>query len=214
VSGREEEGQDLRTTFQRLADTAPLEGVDLDRVWDAVSGELSGEERREVVEWVARDPSWALAWRVAHDLWSASQEGQPRLRAPRAWGRSALYGALAASLVVGIAVVLLPPRPTPSAYREGEAPRIESLSPGGAGLSRSACVLRWKGPAGATYDLRVTSEDLAAALPLVSGLKTSEYHVPEEFLARLPPGAKLLWQVTARLPDGTVVTGTFVAVGC
>lgn len=211
---REDEGQELRTLFQRLADDAPLEDVDLDRIWGAVSGELSREEREEVVERMARDPSWAVAWRMAHDLWTASREDQPRRGASRAWRPGVFYGALAASLLVAAAVVLVPRQPAPSALRDGETVHLESLVPPGAGLSRSACVLRWRGPAGATYDLRVTSEDLSAALPLVSGLKTPEYRVPEEFLSRLPPGTRLLWQVTARLPDGSVVTADFVAAGC
>jgi hypothetical protein len=211
VNPPEDEGQRLRTLFQELADDAPLEDVDLERVWGAVSGELSVKEREDVVDRTTRDPSWALAWRVAHDLWTDSgAERPPR----RAWRPGALYGGLAAALLVAMALFLVPRSPAPSTYREGVAPRIESLVPDGAGLSRSACVLRWKGPAGAVYDLRVTSADLAVALPLVSGLKAPEYRVPEEFLSRLPAGARLLWQVTARLPDGTVVTADFVAAGC
>lgn len=198
---------DLRAAFQALGDEASMEGVDTDLVWRAVAGELSADERREVVERVSRDPSWAMAWRMAHEM----RHGLEARRRLASLGFR-YYGALAAALIAAIATGLWLRAPTPPpAYREGAAARIESRLLEDKALPRQAFVLRWAGPAGATYTLRVTSEDLLRA-HTATGLKQSEYRVPPEFLIAFPPGAKLLWRVEGRLPDGTVVAGaTFVA---
>jgi hypothetical protein len=195
--------EDLRTAFQQLAADAPAEAVDSDRIWDAVTGGLPPDERREVVDRVAHDPSWALAWRLAHELQAASRERAPRRAL--AWGRTA-WGALAAGVIVMLGLGLwIRPAPEPG-YRERRTGRVESLVADGLTLPRSRCVLRWAGPVGAIYDLRVTSEDLVH-VHTVSRLATGEYQVPETFLAPLPSGARLLWQVEARLPDGTTIAG-------
>jgi hypothetical protein len=211
VTDNADEGARLRDAFHDLAEAAPLEGVDWDRIWRAVASELSAEERGEVVERTGQDPSWALAWRLAHELWLASRGSA----APRwAWSRSG-YGALAAGLLLAISLGLwLWRRPVEPGYRAEGSQRIESLVPEGRRLSRNRCLLRWKGPPGATYELRVTSED-RRHVHSVSWLDQAEYRVPEEFLSQLPADAKLWWQVEARLRDGTILSrGTFSAVGC
>lgn len=206
-----QEDEDLRAAFQRLGDEAPVEGVDTELVWRAVSGELPPDEREEVVERVARDPSWALAWRVAHELRSALPVSPSRPALRLAWSRGVRYGALAAALIAATALGLwFRPAPPPG-YREGATSRIESLVSEQQTLPRERCVLRWTGPPGATYELRATSEDLAH-VHAATGLAEREYRIPEEFLSAFPPGAKLLWRVEGRLPDGTVLAGpTFVA---
>lgn len=209
MSERSEKDETLRAAFQRLGDEAPVDGVDTELVWRAVSGELPPGECLEVVERVARDPSWALAWRVAHELRSALPESPSRPVLRLVWSR---YGALAAALIAATAVGLWlqPPAPTPG-YREEAAARIESLVPEQQTLPRQHCVLRWTGPPGATYELRATSEDLLR-VHTAAGLTEKEYRVPGEFLSAFPPGAKLLWRVEGRLPDGTILAGpTFFA---
>jgi hypothetical protein len=205
---RPEGYEDLRTAFQGLAAAAPAEGADPERIWDAVTGALPPDERREVVDRVARDPSWALAWRLAHELWAASPERASR----RAWAaRAGGWATLAAGLFLMLGLGLwLRPAPEPG-YREGATARVRSLVTEGLVLPRGRCVLRWAGPAGATYDLRVTSEDLVH-VHTVSKLATGQYQVPEAFLAPVPSGARLLWQVDARLPDGTVLAGETSAI--
>jgi hypothetical protein len=202
--------EELRAAFQALGDDAPVEGVDTELVWRAVSGELPPEQRREVVERVARDPSWAMAWRMAHEVRHGLETPRPgRLLA---WSAGVRYGALAAALVatIGAGLWLRTPTPPP-AYRDGAAARIESRLPEDKALPRQDFVLRWAGPAGATYTLRITSEDLLRAYTATE-LKHAEYRVPPEFLIAFPAGAKLLWRVEGRMPDGTVVAGaTFVA---
>jgi hypothetical protein len=200
----------LRAAFQRLAEAAPGEGVDLDRVWRAVSGEAPSEERREVVARVADDPSWALAWRLAHELWSASREGTAPAVHHRPHGAVARWGTLAAGLVLALGAGLWL-RPAPDAgYRAEATAAVRPLVAEEATLPRARFVLRWEGPPGATFDLRVTSDDLGR-VHTATGLKTAEYQVPEEFLRPLPAGARLLWQVDARAPGGRAVSGdTFV----
>jgi hypothetical protein len=83
--------------------------------------------------------------------------------------------------------------------------------PEGRPLPRSQCVLRWSpGRPGSRYDVRVATEALE---PVATGrgLGVAEYRVPDEALASLPGGTKLLWQVEALLPDGSRWTSpTFV----
>ena len=200
----------LRVAFQRLAEAAPADGVDLDRVWRAVSGESPPEERREVVARVANDPSWALAWRLAHELWSASREDAAPAVHHRPRGAVARWGTLAAGLALALGAGLWL-RPAPDAgYREGTTAAVRALVPDDATLPRTRFVLRWAGPPGATFDLRVTSEDLGR-VHTATGLQTPEYQVPEEFLRPLSAGSRLLWQVDARPPGGRAVSGdTFV----
>jgi hypothetical protein len=207
-----EKDGDLRAAFQGLGDEASVDGVDTDLVWRAVSGELPPDERREVVDRVARDPSWALAWRVAHELRSALPKSRSRPGLRLVWSRGARYGALAAGLIAATAAGLWFRQPAPPpGYREQTGARIESLVPERQALPRQRCVLRWTGPPGATYEVRATSEDLLL-VHTAPGLIEREYRVPEEFLSAFPPGAKVLWRVEGRLPDGTVLAGpTFVA---
>jgi hypothetical protein len=210
VSGAPHDHEDLRAAFQDLAENASGDGVDVEQVWRAVAGEASAEERRAVVLKVAEDPSWALAWRLAHELAAASREGaRPRVLRPT-WSAPFRHGALAAALLVATGVGLwLREAPAPG-YRDGDTERIESLVPENVSLPRTKAVLRWRSAPGATYTVHITSEDLAR-VHTSSGLKESQYQIPEEFLTRVPPSAKLLWQVEARFPDGRVVTGkTFV----
>jgi hypothetical protein len=211
LTGRLED-EDLRAAFQSLGDEATVEGVDTDLVWRAVSGELPPDERLDVVDKMARDPSWALAWRMAHELRSdlPARPSRPGFRL--VWSRGVQYGAIAATLIAAMAggLWLRQPAPTPG-YRDEATARIESLVPEQQALPRERCVLRWTGPPGATYELSATSEDLVR-VHSATGLAEREYRVPEEFLAGFSPGAKLLWRVAGRLPDGTILAGpTFVA---
>jgi hypothetical protein len=213
VSGPFADAEDerIRSAFQRLGETASAEDVDVERVWRAVTGELPPEDRREVVERVAADPSWALAWRLAHELRTASAEPVVPRAVGAEWKSRLRYAALAAAVLLALGIGLLTrDRSGPPVNRGARAP-VQSLVPDGGSLPRRLCLLRWTGPAGATYDVNVKSEDMERVHTAV-GLTTPRYRVPEEFVSAFPPGARLLWQVHARLPDGTVAIGdTFVA---
>jgi hypothetical protein len=202
VTERPDEADDLRRAFQELDEAAPADGVDLERVWGAVSGESPAEERRAVVEKVAVDPSWALAWRAADALWTASRELPVAVRTVPRWSNRVGLRALAAGLLL-VAVGMgfwIRRSPTPPVHRQGATARVESLVPEGRPLPRADVVLRWTGPPGATYDVRITSEDLRQ-VHTATELEQSEYRPPAEFFASLPAAATLLWQVEAHLPD-------------
>lgn len=79
-----------------------------------------------------------------------------------------------------------------------------SLVPEGQPLPRGDCVLRWSAcPDGTAYDVRVTTEDLEI-VARARELSLAEFVVPEESLRSVPSGGRILWQVTAHLPDGGV----------
>jgi len=114
--------------------------------------------------------------------------------------------AAAAVLVLAVSFVVVqqfrPVAPTGATYRTtpggGLATGIDPTAP----LPRDDVTLRWSGaPDGATYDLRVTTDRLAP-LHRAFGIEQPEYRIPESDLADLPPGAVILWAVTAHLPDG------------
>jgi len=209
----EHEGEALRAAYQALGEDAAAEDADPERVWGAVTGELGPAARREVLDQVARDPSWALAWRVAHELATGSLEGErPRPAAPRWRGSTRPALALAAGILLAAGLAfLLRPSPRGPEYRDVTTAAIESRTPAGAITAGNGCRLQWAGPPGAVFELRVTSEDLSR-VHTASGLVAGEYRVPPEFLSQLPSGSRLLWQVEARLAGGgRLASATFVA---
>jgi hypothetical protein len=225
----------LRAAF-RSGDLPEQDGepVDADRIWRAVTGESSPEERRQVVARVAADPAWATAWRLAHALSQAAaapreapaaltSPADPRARrdtersTPRgrrfhfAWSRP-VWGAVATAALVLIVVGISVQRgDDPPTLRGGETLAVVSRLPEEAPLPRADCVLRWsEGPEGTRWSLQLSSEDLSL-VHRADSLATSEYRVPAEVLAALPAGTKLLWQVEAHLPDGRLQrSATFV----
>jgi hypothetical protein len=87
------------------------------------------------------------------------------------------------------------------------APGAGATGLGAAALPRSDVRLRWTGVPGASYDLVVEIEDESGAAKPVSiaaarGLGATEYIVPAQEVARVPPGAVLHATLTAHLPDG------------
>ena len=60
--------------------------------------------------------------------------------------------------------------------------------------------------------MTVATEDLRV-LHRATGLTDTEYVVPSEALADLPPGARIIWQVRARpAAGGPVIEGTFTSL--
>lgn len=210
----------LQAAWRALAEDHQADGgeeVDAERIWDAVSGVAPADQRRAVIERVASDPAWAEAWRLADDLWRASQAqdgGQARAEVlpfegrPRRLGAAAPWvGLAAAALLVGALGLWWRPRPATT----GEPPvlrgvqgQIQALVPDGTRLPRAACRLRWStGPAETRYVLRVSAEDLSGT-HVASDLRAPEYTLPADVLAHWPAGTRLLWQVEAWLPDGSL----------
>ncbi|MCY1036709.1 hypothetical protein OV207_35060 [Corallococcus sp. BB11-1] len=214
----------LRTAL-RDDDARAGEPVDADLVWRAVTQELPAEERRAVIERVAADPAWAQAWRLAKAMsQAASQADAPakvvslkdrREQGQRFWQGRPAWGALAAMVVVlaGTVVVLRQQQRTgdPERIRGGATEAITSEVPEAAALPRERFVLRWGGvPQATLWSVQVSSEDLKL-FHRAERLEQREYTVPASVLAELPSGTRVLWQVEARLPDGSVRRGsTFV----
>ncbi|MHA7634820.1 hypothetical protein [Corallococcus sp. M7] len=228
----------LRTALRE--DDAAGEPVDADLVWRAVRQELPVEERRAVVERVAADPAWAQAWRLAKAMSQAAAEverGAPvggraevpatreeapakvvPLTARRFWQARPAMGAMAAMaatvvVLVGAVVVVRQQQAgvDPTRIRGGASGAIASQVPEATALPREQFVLRWSGvPQAVSWSVQVSSEDLKV-FHRAERLESREYTVPPEVLAELPSGARVLWQVEARLPDGSVQRGsTFV----
>jgi hypothetical protein len=216
---REWDEERLREAFRAFAEleTRSVSEVDAVKVWQAVAGELSPEERSEVIDKVALEPGYAEAWRLAVELFESSEAGRERDSKPAGTIRkrpsrfpSLPYGLAAAVLLVGVVGVLVSraPRPSPPIYR-GDA--ILPLAGTDETMPRDDFRLRWQGPPGARYTVRVTTEDLQT-IATVSDLSSPEYVIPAERLRELSSGSKVLWQVEARLEDGGVVQSeTFIA---
>lgn len=211
----------LRERFLSRAGEAPGGRCPaVERIWAAAGDELPHGEFRDLVEHAASCPACAAAWRLARDLATEDRPAEAPAPIPEArtepvwrWRRFAPVAAAAAAiaLVAVLVAYRAPWRPAPvSPYRTQKAATIRSLIPDDAVLSRRDCALRWSpGPAGATYNVRVTDADLA---PLASAVRLDreQFAVPEAALARVASGQRILWQVVAVLPGGReVVSPTF-----
>lgn len=123
------------------------------------------------------------------------------------------FAAAAALLALAVIVpITLRDRGSPPLTRSAKGPVIAQLVDLEAPLPARRFRLRWAGaPAGSRYEVRVFDarlERIAGA----RGLAEPEYIVPQDALAKVPPGGDVLWQVVATLPDGrSVVSDTFVA---
>ena len=207
-------------------DAVPQAGCpEPDRLWEAVRGGLGPGEVREMVEHTAVCGACAEAWRLARELGrragaenagerpaAAARASARQVPAARRW-RVATWGSAVAAAAL-LAVVGLEwrdsfaPRPT-VIYRGAETAAIRSLVPPGEALPRRDFTLRWEGPEGARYRLRVTTEDLTVVAE-ASDLGTPEYRVAEEDLAAVADGSRLYFKVTARLSGGgTAESATF-----
>lgn len=187
-------------------------------IWEAVRGSLPPAGARDVVEHTARCPSCAEDWRLALALWQqetaaaapAPLRVSPRVRRLRTWGLAA--AAALALAVVGVQWLWQPTSPTSPVYRDGEQKAIQSQVADGRALPRDRFVLRWTAPvpAGATYGIEVSTEDLQEVAS-AEGLREPRYQVPAAALKDFPAGSRLLWKVEADLPKGGHVSSqTFV----
>jgi hypothetical protein len=196
---------------------------DTSLIWGSAAEELTGDENESLLRHTTTCGACAAAWRLARELLaedlpqmlSDETSGKPidepsRFaggRRPTARSRPWWLGlAAAATLVLAVSFLAIqqfqnvgPDEPvyrTPSGG--GLASEIDPSTP----MPRDDLILRWSGaPDGTTYDLRVTTDRLAP-LHRTFGIERTEHSVPEDALADLPPGAVILWNVTAHLPDG------------
>ena len=200
----------LQAAFAELSrDAVPRQDCPAaERLWSAARGFPDGDRAaagdvRELVEHVATCGVCAEAWRLARELDPAVGVREPR-SAPRRWWQQPAWAAVAAAAALAL-VVSLTWRPTmapPAGVRGAAEEQLQRTPENGGTLSRREPVLSWPATEGATYDLRVSYDDLE---PLwgADNLTSAEATIPDEVLSGLPPGTELLWLVKVRAPDGT-----------
>jgi hypothetical protein len=224
-SDDEKELASLRQAFASSSQPAPVAVCPApEKIWDAVHGTLPADEVREIVQHTAVCAACAEDWRLAHTLQSqepaADAAPAPLRFAPRSvsFHRLRTFGLAAAAALalvfVGVQYFKAPPQPAapaPGDYR-GNEPMVSSALPQGQPLDRAHFVLRWSAPApGATYTVKVTTEDDTRLVASAEGLTATEYQVPASALQGIPAGSRLLWRVEADVPDrGHISSPTFV----
>jgi hypothetical protein len=188
-------------------------------LWDAARGEAAPGEAHLLVRHTAECPACAEAWRLAVEVGRGMVEApglEPvaaartrRPAGPLAW--VGIAAAAAAIAVGGAALVGRGREAERPLFRDSEQLALRALVPESVPLPRTRCVLRWSGgPAGTRYNVEVATERLEI-LDRARDLDRPEYRVPAKALAAVPPGARLLWQVELRAPDGSRLTSaTFV----
>jgi len=139
---------------------------------------------------------------------------RPRPRSRR-WFRpwQPMLAAAVLAAVVGIGV--WPPwnqQGPPITERAGvDAEVLRPLVGAEEALPRQVFVLRWQAVPEwreARFSVIVTAEDLTPVVE-VHGLEVTEYQVPPEALAALPPGSRLFWRVQAVRSNGARWTEVF-----
>lgn len=192
--------------MRRAFASAPGEGrgaVDSERIFDALHGDMTVEDRRVMVDELLSDADAAESWRLALDL-APAPEAKPRVLSARgAWMSMA---AVAAVLLMVAGSQLTRPRqavdiPT---YRGLNGASIAPVPPSDATIRRVSPTLRWTAAAGGRYRVRVLTADLEM-IAVSEELTLTEYTLQPSVVDRMPEGIEVLWQVTVRLPDGTVV---------
>jgi hypothetical protein len=201
------ESADLRRAFTAPAGGAPRpeDCPPAETLWAAVHGELPVAEIRAVVDHTASCPACAEDWRLAVEVQRQAPGYSPAVSPPareRRWFRLApLVAPLAVAAVVVLLAVGVP------LFRQGDEPvfrgqkPVTSLLHEGQTLPRANCLLRWAGPADATYEVEVRT--LAGRqVALARNLTAPFYQVPVDALAGVRSGSRLEWQVTATPATG------------
>jgi len=211
MTGSTERDARLREAFASLTDV-PGEGrrcPPAERIIDSADGRLDPDRNREVIRHIGECAACSTAWWLARE--TTERTGAMRVEEPSTGVRRVRshWPALAAAAVLVLAAglvgyrMLFPSAPDEPVFRIQGDTWLSSALPNDQPVSREGCVLRWTaGPEGTTYDIMVTDEDLEL-LSTASGLPEPEHRIDPDFLSGLPPGAKILWQVTAHTPDGT-----------
>jgi hypothetical protein len=197
----------LREAVDALAGTDAASAVDAERIFDALHGTLTSDERQAVVEELVRNPDAAEAWRLARELAPADRQAGGSSR--QTWTRWSVAAAALVAVVIGWQVTdLLRDREEP-AYRSVEQRQIESLLPANQPLARAAAVLRWTPVDGARYRVRVLTPSLDV-LEVVEDLTRPEHALRADVLRAVPAGGQILWQVEAIVRgEAQLVSPTF-----
>ena len=210
----EREADSLRRALAGLSEvhadgkTCPDTGL----IWDSAAERLSSRRNAAVIRHIGECTACAVAWDLARDL-SAVEERPAEVHAA---GVGWMPLAAAALVVVAIAVgALLIPRgsepPVQPDYRDVAADWLVSEVPEDVALQRDSLVLHWSaGPGGTTYDVSVTDGSLQP-LARAFGLDAPKFSIDPQDVAGVQPGGRILWRVTAHLPDNEIVVSmTFI----
>jgi hypothetical protein len=190
----------LRAALARLGDDESWPEPDSERLFSALHGDTSPEERRDVVDELIRNPRAAAAWRLARELAPEERSSARSVRQQWAW----LPIAATVVLLAGAAWQFVPWRAEAPVYRSGEPRGIASVLPADGRLARTDPVLRWTPIEGARYRVRVLTPTLE---PLAEAeLDAPEYRLPPDVVRGIPPGGSILWQVDARVRGSSGVT--------
>lgn len=207
------EVQALRDAFAQEVGEAASD--DVAKVDALVAGELEADEAAALAERAIDDPSLALEVRVAAAMLDARREVAATMdeasvtkAAPANSGtyRRALFSvafAVAAALLVF--VMVRPPSMSEtgsSAVRAGSQDALRPSEALPASLPRDAFTLKWQGgPTEATYDLYVTTGDLATVYRAFE-IAATQHTIDASALAKLPANTAVLWRVVATTPSG------------
>lgn len=180
-------------------------------IWDAVQGDATPAEVERLLEHTLGCAACSEDWRLARAISAEAKScgAHPVAAAKRSgrWRYKPAWLAVAAAVIIAFGIHLAVQTNQPPAFRgqpsQTLSPTVQSLVPEGTSLPRDGFVLKWRpGPEGTLYTLRVVTEDLQP-LVTVRNLDESEYLVPASSLEKLPPGARLFWEVRMESPDGS-----------
>jgi hypothetical protein len=195
----------LRAALARLADDPTWPDADTERIFSALHGEMSAEERRAVVDELVGNPQAAAAWRLAREIEPERPASVPAHGRPWIW----LSVAATLAIVAGAVWQFQPWRSDPPVYRSAETRSIASRLTPGQRVLRADPVLRWTPVEQARYRVRIMTPGLDL-LAEVDDLSVAEYRLTTDILNRTPAGGRILWQVEARVSGtATVVSPTF-----
>lgn len=202
MSGEEpKDVERLRAAFASV-EGGEHEGVDAERIFDALQRTLDPEERRAIVDELVSNAGAAEAWRLAREL--APEPGVQGSELTRNWRWLAVAAGVVLTLGLGWQLGGPTRDTTEPVYRGVESRSITSALPPDATLPRAQPVLRWAGVPGARYRVRVLTSDLEV-LEVSAESDVSEHRVSDEALRRVDSGGDILWQVEGRIPGDTVI---------
>lgn len=202
---RLQKGQELAAEDATATDECPP----AEQLFDLRHAALSPEVAAQVTEHVAGCSACAEALRLAVEMAPLEQPSVRSTSAGRGWlvGGVVLLAAGLATLLLGRPRLSAPttsPDETPDVFRGVDGLSFARSGPRTA--PRDAFELSWSaGPAGTLYDVRVHDAELKL-LHEAFAFDEPRIVVPAAALSDHPDGARVLWIVTAHLPDGRRVT--------